>query len=334
MREIYVINALANKVVPAMRSPEDFIVVRSQNLYQSLACYTNISLFYIKSIEEWSGDHQGGLVFVNLFDACEQTYLQKIRPFLCQNGLLERTVLVDVGDKATIRFLLTDELAVLELHGSYLDNKPRIIPGYGFLPAISNVTPVAFRDKCGKFYFRGKLHGADRMAFLRSFKKCKIATYIIAQLPSDVDIIKTEDIIGSFDSISPKTIRPIDYYEELNQYRFCLAPFGHGHTYRFLEGMAMGCVTITNGLSRMRFSLNVFRPGYNYLDVGTNLENLDNVIECCRSLKSSEIIAKNGFDTYKHYFHSPGGLLPKTTFNSVIRQLNQLSNGFFQNFIC
>lgn len=314
------------------------LTYRSSQFYACCERYCrNIQLIRPKRlsfVNDLPSRPQDYLIFVNF----SHEYPHTVYPLLARYDLLGRTVVVGVED-VPLRIAWGGEAAILELTGQAADQDEHHVPGWGFVPEIPpTVAPaIPFEKKSPVYYFRGRLHGISRVKFLAQIRERQLHTKIIAQLPDDAIThdhdVRLDMLERCCDCLVNRPAPPYDYLTELNRYRFCLSPLGYGHTYRILEGMAMGCLVVVDQVQHLRFCRDFFRPGENCLETGDNCQQLDLALARCEDTAQVAEIAANGKQTFDRYFRCVHGTLPSVTFLPMIRQLDRMTKGFFSSTI-
>lgn len=266
----------------------------------------------------------------------EDTYAQ-IRVKLPKSWR-ERIVLLGIDDVSLCRHpeAKKAQVPIIDICGS--ENVKTTIPGYGFLPfpqvrELATLVNQPWADRSDALNFRGSFNGNTRANFLRQFKSLGMETHFVC-FPSKHDGGKLDmaAVYGAYDDVLPRGQHHnySDYLKEMVQHKVCLAPFGYGHTHRFLEGMAMGCLVVTESIQHLKFSVNPFVVGENYLETGWKFENMEEVMKVIKDDSEASRIAKNGRDVYEeHFSRGYQHQIPLKTLRPMLAKLEDKFGQFF-----
>lgn len=293
---------------------------RSQHFFNSIESFTDVKVKKLNSVRLLNhyGQH---LIFLQTISTCIHK-LRKEIPILKKKRLLQKSFILSVDD---IPFYENNPIPVIDLTGS----QGKHIAGYGFTPNIEGLEHLGenpFKERMNEFRFFGSLHGQPRRSFLRKLHQSCKTNYSVMK---GVDF-KNKKLPMFFKKFISEPLSFDKYLYDMSLYKFSLVPKGFGHTFRFLESMAMGSVVISDDISDLHFCKDFFTEGHDYLSVGKNFTNLKEVISLCGK-PEVESIARNGRETYLKHFSIKRGCLPLSTISPILSDINaSIGHKFFQ----
>lgn len=251
----------------------------------------------------------------------------KLDLFNKEHPILNKTIVIKTCD--CHRGLDTGYLSINAhgISGSFLEN-PNNILGFGFVPCIrkNEINNIEFDNRINKFYFAGSSWNKREKFLITFFKKTDVEYHLYKNCNEEHLCFYNEEFKHFFNNHQNDQQ---DFYKSLRKHRFCLCPRGHGSTYRFLESMAHGCVTITEGVEE-HFNKQYFVDGENYLSVGYNCEKIDEVLEVCKDTFLCNKIAKNGYECFMDNFAlNENYALPFSTIMNILTNINKKYINFF-----
>jgi hypothetical protein len=289
---------------------DPFFSHRSIPLIRSLEAYTNAKIHKLLNVDALIDESPKGRFLILLQHVSSKSAFDDMPKLRCHK-IAHKSIIMAVDDTP---FSIKTKRPAIDLTGG--GSSGNIIPGYGFVPleleGKEHFGMFEFNERKSVFGFTGALHGSTRARFLLKFQRLASVNYTIQQgvenkpVPKKLKADLSEKLVYEF------------YLEDMSRHKFSLVPKGFGHTFRFLESMAMGCVAIVEDISNLKFCKDVFKDGEHYLSVKNNMTQ---VIQRCKDNKEMQRIANNGRETYLRYFSTKNGSLPIDTVAPIIKSL-------------
>lgn len=224
---------------------------------------------------------------------------------------------------------------------------PLVSIGYGCVSRkqFPNVKLIKFCDKIDKFFFYGSPTGWGGPQTNKRYQMFEILSRYKEDILDkfNVSIVKGRRWKKEWGELKivnaqKRGMRHIFFFNNLNKYRFLLCPFGNSTigSIRFFEALSVGSVAIANNTDELGLIGNL-QHGFNYLSIGRDCENLEEIIKFCMDKKNfNELkeIAKNGLLSYEKFFRvSKDRYLTENGFLQVCERFNKQLNGFFNKYI-
>lgn len=306
-------------------------VSRCEIFLNTLKRFKFLEVIEIDSIFEIEEQDNQYIIFYPFFEF----FRQKLEFFNKQHPVLKNTIFIKTDDSqqgCDMNYLSINMHGVPRKNLEHINKKNNIL-GFGFVPWIKKdqinqiQKNINFNNRINKFYFSG-CSWKNRYNFIMNFfKKTEVDLYLFRKTgEAGADCFYDHELKHFFHE-NPLSL--IDYHSNLVNHKYCLCPRGYGSTYRFLESMAFGCVTISEDVEE-ELCHNHFIERENYLSVGNNFEKFDEVLEICKDSFLCNKIAKNGYECFMDNFAlNKDYALPIKSILNILKDINKVYNNFF-----
>lgn len=295
----------------------DWCQERIKIFINSLQYYLNLKLFEYADIDDFILRHSYKDNYLVILHYCNDNLYDKFNEIRSLSNLIvfdsnDIHSYRDYGDlRKNIGCIIFNSGLFKEDLVGWVSNKA--VYGYGFIHSHPlKITNSSLDYREDKFCFRGNYffpNYQSRLDFLTKFKATGKSHITICNKPR-LKEIKKEDLWGSCDYIEEG--KSLEYcLDEMGRFKYVLAPYGVGHTFRVAESFASRCVTIAENLQELKLILPFFEDGNNFISIDNFFKNNYDY----------DKIADNGQKTYHEYFYKDGAL-PSKTFDALINTIN------------